>query len=125
MSLTTDLVQRGFTASDAEMLGDVPATNLVAAGTNQATALEIPASINRFTTVVAGVNEGARLKPILLIPQSQVVIRNDDTAGSDTLLVYPAVGERFNNQAIDIPISIPVDTARIFYKVTTTRWMTT
>lgn len=91
-----------------------------AAGTNQATATELPASgeVVRLTTVNAG--EGVRL-PVADTTNGSIrrVIINDT---AEDLLVYPAVGDRIMPAAVDIPNNQLAGTAVTYIVGVTGRW---
>lgn len=80
------------------IVGDV-ANNLTATGSTQATALQLQADVNRFTTVAA--STGAILPA--MNPGDQVVVFN---GGASALLVYPPVGGTINALAANAGYSV-------------------
>lgn len=78
--------------------GDV-ANSLTATGSTQATALQLQADINRFTTVAA--STGAILPS--LNPGDSCVVFN---GGASALLVYPPVGGTINALAANAGYSV-------------------
>lgn len=83
--------------------------SLTAAGTNQgtATALFGPCSINRVTTVASGTGV---ILPVIVLPTSIAVSNN----GANDLSVYPPTGGTIGNNAVNLPVSVPVNTTIIF-----------
>lgn len=122
MATAQHLAQIGILSRHADFLGDTGINNLTATGLTQATALQLAHSVNAFLTVTAGAN-GARLEPIATCKWSCIMVRNDDAA--DTLNVYPATGEFINALAVNTPIAIPAGSARIFFKNTAAKWVST
>lgn len=87
---------------------------LTATGTNQATALALPAQTNRFGTVAAGT--GCTLSPTTTaagapyaLPANASVTQTIYNAGANALLVYPAAGgtETINALAANAGFSLP------------------
>jgi len=122
MALTSDLNGTGLSATQARMLGETVSDAITAAGITQGTATLLTSSINCVTTVAVGAN-GVRLKPIISIESALTMVRNSDTA--DALNVYPASGEFINEGLVDIPVVILAGTAKVFFKVSATKWIST
>lgn len=80
------------------VVGDV-ANGLTATGTTQATALQLQADVNRFTTVAA--SSGAILPA--MNPGDSCVVFN---GGANALLVYPPVGGTINALAANAGYSV-------------------
>lgn len=122
MATAQHLAQIGIPSRHADFLGDTGINNLTAIGLNQATALQLEHSVNTFLTVTAADN-GCKLEPIATCKWSCIVVRNDDPA--DALNVYPATGEFINALAANAPIAIAAGAARIFFKNTAAKWVST
>ena len=107
MATQNELMAAGFAAMPARMLGQELEDTLSAAGTTQATATSIRASIAVFTTVAA--NSGGVLG--LAYSQPITVVIN---AGANTLTVYPLLGEKLNNLAINAGVQIASGKSALF-----------
>lgn len=90
------------------------ATGITAAGANQAAATAITKTINEVSTVAA--STGVRLPTPE--PGEFFLIAND---GANALNVYPATGGAINNLAANAALSVPTDTRRLFFAVSTTQ----
>ena len=93
------------------------ANSLTAVGTNLATALSLPAAVNRITTAAA--STGVALLPGEL-PGTDIWIVNDNTG--QTITVYTQTGETFINGATSKTLA--TNTTMICKKVSNTVWMT-
>jgi hypothetical protein len=98
-----NLVGAGLSAQAAGAITGNSANGLVSAGTTQATALPLPADVNRFVTVAA--SSGTILPP--MNQGDWVVIRNQ---GANALLVYPPVGGIINALALNAGYSVAAAT---------------
>jgi hypothetical protein len=92
------------------------ATSLTAAGTNQATALELTNGSNGVLTVSAG--SGVVLSSQARAGDSQVVYNG----GANALKVYPPVGAQINGLAANAAVTLPIRTACEFHCLSTTTW---
>lgn len=118
MALAKNLMGLGFSALQAS--GDfiaAVATAISAAGTTQATATALTADCHLVSTAAA--NSGVIVYNGV-IGDSQVVF-NDNTG--NTFFVYPPVGSRVNNLSTNSGVLLAPNTAAIFVKVTSTRWL--
>ena len=88
--------------------------SLTAAGTNQATATAMTAAVNKFTTVAA--NTGALLTAGI---QQQTVYNG----GANPLRIYPNVGAKINNLAINAFMLLAVNTSVTLWYVSATEWI--
>lgn len=105
----------GVSAGMAKALnGDVSAT-VSAAGTTQATATELTASINVVTT--AGASSGVRLLSCE-IGDSQEVLN----LGANAVTVYPDTGSRINAIATNGGFTLATNTAVWVRRFSSTRW---
>ena len=91
-----------------------------AAGTTQATAQLIIHGLSRVTTVASGAgvilqNRSTDFPGATGAPQ---VVFN---GGANTLKVYPPVGYQINNLTANLPLLLPVNTAVIFWTVSTSQ----
>jgi hypothetical protein len=107
MPLQSRLTTSGLSAINAQMITGTVANTLTATGTTQATALALPADINRFTTVPA--SSGALLPA--MNPGDSVQVFN---AGANALLIYPPVGGAIN--ALGTNAGYSVATATPFFE---------
>jgi hypothetical protein len=90
-------------------------TSISAAGTNQATATALSNVFNVVTTVASG--QGV----VLPSPKAGdvVIVANQ---GANALSVYPASGHSINNLSTNTAQSLAIDTRRIFFAVTNSKW---
>jgi hypothetical protein len=89
----------------------------IAAGTDQATALELTSIINNITTTDPGT--GVRL-PTAVAGTRLLVFNN----GGNVAAVYPATGAAINGLGTDIAFSLEVGARLEFVAVTATQWYT-
>ena len=92
-------------------------TALVAAGTTQATALELTNAVNVLGTVASGA--GVKLLA-LSSPYDSMLVFN---GGANVLKVYPDLGSKINNLATNAGINLQTNTACEFTRVSTTQWI--
>lgn len=83
----------------ASMLGQDLNLTISAAGTTQATATQLKAGLSVVTTV--GSSAGVLMPAAQASPICAVV--ND---GANSLSIYPAVGEKLNNLAVNLPVTV-------------------
>jgi hypothetical protein len=88
------------------------ATSLVAAGVNQATALQLNSQWNEFDSVPAG--SGVVLSTYQ--PGQEQLVFNDDPANA--LLVYPPPGGKINQLAVNAAFSVAANSKNTFYFIT-------
>lgn len=91
------------------------ATSLVAAGTTQATALELTSADSEVTTVASGA--GVVLASAGTAGDTQTVFN----AGANPLKIYPPSGKSINSLAVNIPMLLATNTGCLFKFVSTTR----
>jgi hypothetical protein len=105
MALRDNVVKAGMppTAAAAGASQGTGVTNLVAAGTTQATALALPADVCHFGTVAA--NSGAIL-PACNSGDCGTIFNG----GASALKVYPPVGAQINGLGANNPYSIAAAT---------------
>ena len=89
----------GLPAGVINSLNGTTATGLTATGSTQATALNLPAATNVFSTVAA--STGAILNPGS--PGDVIDIYN---GGANTLTVYPPVGGTINNLSANTGLAL-------------------
>ena len=92
------------------------AVSLTGAGTTQATALEVVAEHNYFSTVASGT--GAILWDEIGEGQAQTVYN----AGANDLRVYPHLTAQINNLGTNQAMLLPTNTACKFTRVAPTQW---
>lgn len=92
------------------------ASGLTATGTTQADAYSLTAATNAFTTVASGT--GAVLSSDATGGDSQLVYNG----GANALKVYPPSGQKMNALATDAAMTLAVNTACDFRKLTSTVW---
>ncbi len=119
----SDLVQIGLPQRQAALLGDTTEDSIAATGTTQGTARKLTATLNRITSITAGVNEAVLLPPIAQATSSIIWVRND--AGGPTLSVFPSSGESINSAAVNTAGTVATSIARPFFIVSASRWATT
>lgn len=86
---------------------------LTAAGTNQATAYSMTASVNVFSTVAAGTGAVLTMGPV------QTVFNG----GANELRVYPPSSAKINNLATNAAMLLAVNTACSFFYSSATQWV--
>lgn len=104
MPVQARMVVAGMSAPAAQASVGVSATGLTATGSTQATALQLGADVNKFTTVAA--STGCIL-PAMNGGDNIVVVNS----GANALSLYPPVGASINalgaNTAYSIAIATP------------------
>lgn len=75
-------------------------TGITATGSNQATAYQLTAQLNTFSTVAAST------AAILPVANAQITVTNNGTAG---LALYPASGDQIDNNATNVAITVPAN----------------
>lgn len=103
MSLAQRIVSAGLSAINAQAIQGTVANSLTATGSSQATALLLPADINKFTTVAA--STGAILQASN--PGDSGTVFN---GGVSALLLYPPVGGKINALGTNAGYSIAAAT---------------
>lgn len=103
MPLAQRIVAAGLSAINAQAIQGTVANNLTALGASQATALLLPADINKFTTVAA--STGAILQASN--PGDSGTVFN---GGANALLLYPPVGGKINALGTNAGYSIAAAT---------------
>lgn len=91
---------------------------ITAAGTTQATATLLVSDVNIITTAAAGTGV---VVPSAASGKYAVIVNR----GATPLLVYPAVGHRFDSYAINAPIVLVVGGFLEIFGSSTTQWNTT
>lgn len=123
MPRVTDLMEVGFNSLQAKHLGAQAETgnfnNLTATGNNsQVDAYQLIANYNIFTTVGATTNS-CKLPEAESDPHGNYYILN---LGANSLYLFPAVGDSFNDLSANTAIEIPTGTGVILVKQTITSW---
>jgi len=95
----------------------ITTVSLTAAGTNQATALEVTANINRFSTVAAGT--GAKLNSAITLGLPQIIYNG----GANPLTVYPATGGTINSLAANAGHTLAINTTCLYFSTSATAWV--
>src|SRR3990167_7135850 len=90
---------------------------LTAAGTTQSDALQLAAVVNQVTTAASGT--GVKLYATPVAGDVQVVYNG----GANVLKVYPQTSGTINQLAADTHISLPTNTACMFFAATTAAWL--
>lgn len=103
MALQQRIVTGGVPGTAAAAIAGTVANSLTATGSTQATALALPADVNRFTTAAA--STGTILPA--MNPGDQVEIFN---GGANALSVYPPVGGAINAVAANGAYSVATAT---------------
>lgn len=120
-ALASYLVAIGWNSQEASFVGVTQDAAITATGTTQATAYPLVETINNINLVTSGVIDGVRLPAIAQHKHAWILVANNDDASA--LNLYPATGESIMSLAVDLPISIPIATARLLFPVSTTKWM--
>lgn len=106
----------GLTPSQADAVGGRVAYTLTAAGTNQATAAICLNDTNVFTTV--GLGTAAILGAEKVAGQMNILNIGDEificNYGANALLVFPPVGGKILNGALNASVSLAVNTCARF-----------
>lgn len=116
MALARNIMGGGFSAGQAVAINGNIASAVSAAGTTQGTATALRADVNFLTTVAA--SSGAILASCQ--PGDSQIVYN---AGANTLTVYPDSGSRINGGSTNVGVSLATNTACVYIRVTTTRWI--
>ncbi len=95
--------------------GPGAASGLTAAGNNQASALKLAASTDRFTAVAPGTGTVLAAVPV----GEAIVIYND---GANALLVYPQPGAQIGNAAPNAAVSLAAGSSASFRRLSGTLW---
>lgn len=106
MPLQARLVTAGLSAVEAAAICGTVANSLTATGSTQATALALPADVNRFTTVAA--STGAILPA--MNPGDSMVVFN---GGANALSLYPPVGGIINGLSANAAYSVAAATPTV------------
>lgn len=119
--MTTTTVSKllgvGINAQAASLLGFTTQLAATAAGSAQADALAITASMVQVSTTAA--STGVRLPAASRTDIDCVLVRND---GANTLNIYPATGE-FITTTVNAAITAATGTGRLFVRVSATKWL--
>lgn len=119
MSLATTLMAVGIPAEQANRLGYEDRVPLDGNGTTQGAATEI---LSTQTNVAMGTSAGdtaLRLPAEAELFQPYFLL----CTTPDTALIFPPVGDTIDAGAVDAPVSAPLDTARIIWRVEEGRWV--
>lgn len=116
MALGKNMMQGGLSAGQVSAINGQVASSLTAAGTNQATALDITADINFFTTVASGT--GCQLYAAM--PGDSQIIYND---GANALTVYPPASAQINSVGTNNGVLVGTNTFCEFHCVSATQWV--
>ena len=90
-----------------------------AAGTTQATGTALTTTVNRITSITASSAE-AVVMPGAVIGM-MIVVYNDHA--TDTLQIFPAVGDKFGDGGVNTPISLVPDAMVQVFAINATRWV--
>ena len=116
MTKPTALMGLGMPGSLAVEICGTVSNGLTATGTLQTDALQLPATINVFTTVAA--STGARLSPVEV--GASVTVAN---LGANALLLYPSTGQTINGGAANASVSVAVGKTAQVTGITGTGWI--
>lgn len=114
--LASKIMGGGISFGAAKAINGDVATGLTGAGTNQATGLALKAAVNVFGTVAA--STGAVLASCEISDQQYVY-----NGGANALTVYPDSGSSINQLSANAGVSLAPNTAILFKRITTTRWI--
>lgn len=119
MTLATTLMAVGIPAEQANRLGYEDRVPLDGNGTTQGSATELLAT---QTNVAMGTSVGDtafRLPAEAEYFQPYFLLNTT----AETALVYPPVGDTIDANAVDVPVEIEADLARVFMRVEEGRWV--
>ena len=114
--LSYKLFGSGLNTLSVAAMTDV-ATGLTSAGTTQGTAYEATTAKAYFSTVGAG--SGVVLDDQAAAGDEQMIYNG----GANPLLVYPPSGASIKPRGSNQAITLPVNTACIFYCISSTQWV--
>lgn len=103
MTSQNRLTVAGISAVAADAIQGTVANNLTATGSTQATALALPADINRVTTVAASTG-------VIIPPANSGDGGTVYNGGANALLLYPPVGGTINGLSANAGYSIATAT---------------
>lgn len=122
MPIANKKISAGLWPSQIELSG-YNQTSLVANGTTQGTATLVTNEYNEFATVAAS---GAAILPTTnqaggLVPGDEIWVVNN---GANALAVFPQVGGFIGSAAVNISVSVAVNTYTIFVWSAAGKWLT-
>jgi hypothetical protein len=106
---------RRTTLGEVRDLSETVAAGIVAAGTDQASATLLTATQNYVGTVAAGTG----VRSGVPVAGNHLYVRNK---GANDLFLYPAIGVAINDQAVNIPVIVPVNTMSHLTAESATEW---
>lgn len=117
MALAAEIMQGGLSAGQADAINGQTKSSISAAGSTISDATQLTASQNLLSTVSSG--QGVLLPNGMV--NDQVEIYN---GGSNAVKVYPPNStQNINQLSAGTAITLNVNTAAYFRKVTTTQWI--
>lgn len=119
MSLATDLMGLGLPPEQGVRLGYSALTTIAGVGTAQAGAAAIPNGTNNVLATTAGGATAFVLPSTAELNVPYLVTNSTATAA----LVFPPTSGTINAAAADASVSIAVNLARIFIRLSTNRWI--
>jgi len=119
MALAVDLMGVGLPQEQAVRIGLSNPTAVTTAGTTTGTATVLNASVTNVELTTAGSQTGLRLPADaeLFVPY---LVRNTTSTGGN---IYPPTGGFINAASQDAAVTLAQNLARLFYRVSTTRWI--
>ena len=119
MSLAVDLLGVGMPPEQGSRLGYSALTTIAGVGTAQVGAAAIPNFTNNVLATTAGGATAFVLPSTAELNMPYLVTNSTATAA----LVFPPSGGAINAAAADASVSIAVNLARIFIRLSSTRWI--
>lgn len=114
--LAKQMMGGGTSFGQAQAMNGSVATAISAAGTTQGTATTLNAAVNVIGTAAA--SSGVILPSCEV--SDQVWVYN---GGANTLTVYPDSSSQINAVAVNSGVSLATNTAMLFKRITSTRWI--
>ena len=118
MALAVDIMKGGTSSGQAQAINGQVSPTVTAAGTTIADAFDLIASINVVTTAAA--STGVQLPAQSMVGDAVEILN----LGANALTVYPdQSANRINQIAAGGGFTLPINTAVMLRKFTTTRWI--
>ncbi len=116
MAIALEIMRGGISAGAAKAINGAVNPTISAAGTTQATATALTASVNVITT--AGASSGVRLSNTEISDEYEIL-----NLGANAVTVYPPTNGQINAIAANGGFTLATNTAVKVKKFTATRWM--
>lgn len=118
-SLSTDLMGVGMDSEQALRLGTSALTTIAGVGTAQVGGAAIPKLVNNVLATTSG-GQTALVLPVTAEIGAPYYVTNSTATAA---IVFPPVGGAINAAGANASVSIATDLARVFIRLTSTRWI--